>query len=140
LRCHVFSAGGRGIPDLASQAHRLGIFIYEELYITGGTSCSTPVRLFLFIPYALRRPSSSTQLTANVQTVSGIISLLNDYLISTDRRPLGFLNIWLYDRGFAGLNDITSGTNSGCNTEGFSAVTGWDPVRRSKHSLRVYFD
>ncbi|KAF8269940.1 subtilisin-like protein [Lactarius quietus] len=99
----LYSAGGRATPDIASQADRLFFFIYEELYITSGTSSSTP-------------------------TVSGIISLLNDYLISTDRRPLGFLNIWLYDRGIAGLNDITSGMNPGCNTEGFSAVTGWDPV------------
>ncbi|KAH9035171.1 subtilisin-like protein [Lactarius deliciosus] len=27
-----------------------------------------------------------------------------------------------------GLNDITSGSNPGCNTDGFSAVPGWDPV------------
>ncbi|KAF8269932.1 peptidase S8/S53 domain-containing protein [Lactarius quietus] len=99
----LYNAGGRGIPDIASQAYRLGTWIDNVLYFATGTSCSTP-------------------------TISGIISLLNDYLISTDRHPLGFLNIWLYDRGFAGLNDITSGTNPGCNTEGFSAVTGWDPV------------
>ncbi|KAF8265095.1 peptidase S8/S53 domain-containing protein [Lactarius quietus] len=27
-----------------------------------------------------------------------------------------------------GFNDITSGSNPGCGTEGFSAVPGWDPV------------
>ncbi|KAH8981888.1 peptidase S8/S53 domain-containing protein [Lactarius akahatsu] len=42
--------------------------------------------------------------------------------------PLGFLNIRLYDDGLAGLNDITSGSNPGCGTDGFSAVPGWDPV------------
>jgi len=26
------------------------------------------------------------------------------------------------------LNDITNGTNPGCDTVGFSAVSGWDPV------------
>ena len=25
-------------------------------------------------------------------------------------------------------NQITTGNNPGCNTEGFSAVEGWDPV------------
>jgi tripeptidyl-peptidase-1 len=78
-------------------------------------------------------------LTANVQTVAGIVSLLNDYLISTDRHPLGFLNLWLYDRGIAGLNDITSGDNPGCNTPGFTAIRGWDPVRRLKLSFRFLF-
>ncbi|KAH9054084.1 subtilisin-like protein [Lactarius deliciosus] len=44
------------------------------------------------------------------------------------RPPLGFLNIRLYDDGLAGFNDITSGSNPGCGTDGFSAVPGWDPV------------
>ncbi|KAH9174179.1 hypothetical protein EDB89DRAFT_1849193, partial [Lactarius sanguifluus] len=60
--------------------------------------------------------------------VSGIISLLNDYRLSQGKRPLGFLNPWLYDGGLNGLNDIISGSNLGCNTNGFSAIVGWDPV------------
>ncbi|KAH8997764.1 subtilisin-like protein [Lactarius hatsudake] len=68
-----------------------------------GTSCSTPV-------------------------VAGIISLLNDYMISQGRSPLGFLNPWLYGGGLSGLNDILSGSNPGCNTGGFPAIPGWDPV------------
>ncbi|KAH9011818.1 subtilisin-like protein [Lactarius hengduanensis] len=59
---------------------------------------------------------------------AGIISLLNDYLITNGSPPLGFLNIRLYNDGIAGLNDITSGSNPGCGTNGFSAVPGWDPV------------
>ncbi|KAH9018847.1 hypothetical protein EDB85DRAFT_1873510, partial [Lactarius pseudohatsudake] len=55
---------------------------------------------------------------------AGIISLLNDYRISNGRSPLGFLNIWLYSVFIPGLNDITSGSNPGCNTNGFSAVPG----------------
>ena len=50
-------------------------------------------------------------------------------MITTGRKPLGFLNPWLYGSGLAGLNDITSGSNPGCNTNGFSAASGWDPVR-----------
>jgi hypothetical protein len=72
------------------------------------------------------------QLTYIVQTVGGIISLLNDYRISRGKPPLGFLNPWLYGGGLAGLNDITSGSNPGCGTNGFSAVVGWDPVCPSK--------
>ncbi|KAH9165558.1 hypothetical protein EDB89DRAFT_2233294 [Lactarius sanguifluus] len=70
--------------------------------------------------------------TANsqVQIAAGIVSLLNDYRLSKGRTPLGFLNYWLYDFGIAnlGLNDIISGSNPGCNTDGFTASTGWDPV------------
>jgi hypothetical protein len=64
--------------------------------------------------------------------VAGIISLLNDYLISKGQPPLGFLNPWLYGEGRAGFKDITSGSNPGCGTDGFSAIVGWDPVRPSK--------
>ncbi|KAI9443540.1 subtilisin-like protein [Lactarius indigo] len=49
-------------------------------------------------------------------------------LLDSRRPPLGFLNFRLYGDGFAGLNDITSGSNPGCGTDGFSAVPGWDPV------------
>ncbi|KAH9041189.1 subtilisin-like protein [Lactarius hengduanensis] len=35
---------------------------------------------------------------------------------------------WLYGSGKSGLTDITSGSNPGCNTRGFSATEGWDPV------------
>ncbi|KAH9044184.1 subtilisin-like protein [Lactarius hengduanensis] len=44
------------------------------------------------------------------------------------REPLGFLNPWLYGRGFRGLDDITEGSNPGCGTDGFSPIVGWDPV------------
>jgi hypothetical protein len=66
--------------------------------------------------------------------VAGIISLLNDYRISNGDPPLGFLNTWLYGRGRLGngLQDITSGSNPGCNTDGFTAIPGWDPVRPAR--------
>ncbi|KAH9010175.1 hypothetical protein EDB83DRAFT_2530874 [Lactarius deliciosus] len=88
--------------------------------VADGTSCSTPVCLSLLFPLCV----AHSQLTINIQTVAAIISLLNDYLITNGRPPLGFLDIRLYDDGFAGLNDITSGSNPGCGTDGFSAVPG----------------
>jgi tripeptidyl-peptidase-1 len=130
------SPEGRGIPDVAAQADKFRFILNGDNYFMSGTSCSTPVRVPA--PYALCRPSSSTRLMANVQTVAGIVALLNDYLLSTDRAPLGFLNIRLYGQAREGLNDITSGSNPGCNTVGFSAIDGWDPVRPPKTSF--YFD
>ena len=66
-----------------------------------------------------------------MQTAAAVIALLNDFLVSNGKDPLGFLNYWLYEAGlhWDGLNDVTSGNNPGCNTQGFSATDGWDPVR-----------
>ena len=90
-----------------------------------GTSGATPVGV------SLVRPSSVSQLIANAKIVAGIFSLLNDYLLSQGKAPLGFLNPWLYTlptRGLPGFNDITIGSNPGCGTTGFRAAPGWDPV------------
>ncbi|KAH9026412.1 subtilisin-like protein [Lactarius hengduanensis] len=101
----LFNPNGRGIPDIAAQAHRCAFVYRGQDGTVDGTSCAVPI-------------------------AAGIVSLLNDYRLSKGKPPLGFLNYWLYDYGIAdlGLNDITSGSNPGCNTDGFSASTGWDPV------------
>ncbi|KAF8261294.1 subtilisin-like protein [Lactarius quietus] len=99
----LYNAGGRGIPDIALQAMGYRFIFKMEPWIIDGTSCAVP-------------------------TAAGIISLLNDHRLSSGRRPLGFLNPWLYGGGLAGLNDITTGSNPGCGTPGFSAIPGWDPV------------
>ncbi|KAH9011972.1 subtilisin-like protein [Lactarius deliciosus] len=99
----LYNPMGRGIPDIALQAMGCPIILKNQRKKVSGTSCSTP-------------------------TAAGIISLLNDYRISNGKAPLGFLNILLYGVCLEGLNDITSGSNPGCNTDGFSAVPGWDPV------------
>ncbi|KAH9060369.1 subtilisin-like protein [Lactarius deliciosus] len=99
----LYNDSGRGIPDIAAQSMNLPILFNNREQGQSGTSGATPI-------------------------VAGIISLLNDQLISTGRGPLGFLNPWLYGRGLAALNDITEGSNSGCDMDGFSAIAGWDPV------------
>ncbi|KAI9451470.1 subtilisin-like protein [Lactarius psammicola] len=99
----LYNAEGRGIPDISAQGHLFRIILAGAFYLVSGTSCSTP-------------------------TVAGIVSLLNDFRISTGRPPLGFLNFWLYYHSFPGFNDIMFGSNPGCNTDGFFAIPGWDPV------------
>ncbi|KAH9011372.1 subtilisin-like protein [Lactarius pseudohatsudake] len=100
-----YNAKGRGIPDISAQAHQCEFVHREQYYTEDGTSCAVPI-------------------------AAGIVSLLNDYRLSKGKPPLGFLNYWLYGYRIAdlGLNDITSGSNPGCMTDGFSADTGWDPV------------
>ncbi|KAH9161795.1 subtilisin-like protein [Lactarius sanguifluus] len=99
----LYNASSRGFPDVAAQAVRFSVILGDGLALISGTSCSAPV-------------------------VAGIISLLNDYQLSMNRPVLGFLNPWLYGSASLGFNDITSGSNPGCDTDGFSAVPGWDPV------------
>ncbi|KAF8258401.1 peptidase S8/S53 domain-containing protein [Lactarius quietus] len=116
---------GRGYPDISAQAVDFEIILNGEPQTKSGTSASTPVRHSLF---PLRPPPVSAQVTTSTQTVAGVISLLNDRLISKGQPALGFLNPRLYDELRTGFNDITSGSNPGCGTDGFSAIVGWDPV------------
>ncbi|KAH8988390.1 subtilisin-like protein [Lactarius akahatsu] len=103
----LYNATSRGFPDLAAQAYNYPFIFKGELYLTQGTSCSVP-------------------------TVAGVISLLNDYRLSKGKHVLGWLNPWLYsddeNGAIGGLNDIIMGSNPGCNTAGFNAIVGWDPV------------
>ncbi|KAF8256804.1 subtilisin-like protein [Lactarius quietus] len=98
-----YDVAGRGIPDISAQALNIMVVQNGLAYHVQGTS-------------------------AAVVIAASIISLLNDHQLANGRKPLGFLNPWLYGQGIKGLNDITSGTNPGCKTEGFSATVGWDPV------------
>ncbi|KAH9164787.1 subtilisin-like protein [Lactarius sanguifluus] len=98
-----YNPNGRGIPDISAQALNFFYFHKGRLRVGSGTSVATPI-------------------------AAGIFSLLNDYSISKGHGPLGFLNGWLYGSGLPGLNDIISGSNPGCNTDGFTAIAGWDPV------------
>ena len=71
-----------------------------------------------------------------------MIALLNGDLVSNGKRPLGFLNYWLYEAGlnWDGLNDVTGGHNPGCDTDGFYATVGWDPVSPAwpfSHCFRI---
>jgi len=100
----MFNKSGRGYPDVAAQGLGYQVVINGTIFSVGGTSASTP-------------------------TFASVISLLNDFRIASGKSPLGFLNPWLYkSTTAAGLNDITSGNNPGCGTNGFNATVGWDPV------------
>ncbi|KAJ7504791.1 family S53 protease [Mycena galericulata] len=100
----LYNRTGRGFPDVSAHGENFEIEWDNYPVAVNGTSCSTP-------------------------TFASIIALLNDQLVAAGKPPLGFLNPFLYSAaGRAALNDITSGANPGCNTNGFSAGAGWDPV------------
>ncbi|KZT28047.1 family S53 protease [Neolentinus lepideus HHB14362 ss-1] len=98
-----YNSSGRGFPDVSAQGENVEIVVDGSTEGVDGTSCASPI-------------------------FASIVSLLNDELIAAGKSPLGFLNPFLYSDGASAFNDITSGDNPGCNTNGFSAKSGWDPV------------
>ncbi|KAF9077839.1 subtilisin-like protein [Rhodocollybia butyracea] len=97
-----YNRSGRGYPDVSAQGEKIQIIKSGGVEAVEGTSASSPI-------------------------FAATIALLNDELLSAGKPPLGFLNPWIYANPEA-FNDITSGSNPGCNTEGFPALPGWDPV------------
>ncbi|KAH9847188.1 family S53 protease [Lenzites betulinus] len=98
-----FNRSGRAFPDISAQGDNVEIIVGGQTGLVGGTSCSSPI-------------------------FASIVSLLNDQLAAAGKPSLGFLNPFLYSTGKSAFSDITTGSNPGCNTNGFPAVAGWDPV------------
>lgn len=102
-----YNQRGRGYPDIAAQGLAYAEVWNSREMLVSGTSASTP-------------------------TVSAIFALVNDALLAAGRRPLGFLNPWLYKRGHKAFTDVTSGSAVGCSGIGdglgFPAKEGWDAV------------
>lgn len=99
----LYNRTGRGFPDVSAQGAKYVVAWQESFLTVGGTSAAAP-------------------------TFASVIALLNDFSLSLGGPSLGYLNPWLYKQGYNALNDILSGSSSGCNTTGFDAIRGWDPV------------
>ncbi|TFY66493.1 hypothetical protein EVG20_g4594 [Dentipellis fragilis] len=97
-----FNRTGRAYPDVSAAATNVSIVVKGKFGGVDGTSCAAPI-------------------------TASIFSLLNDQLIAARKKPLGFLNPLIYAKADA-FKDIVSGSNPGCNTTGFPATKGWDPV------------
>ncbi|KAE9405293.1 family S53 protease [Gymnopus androsaceus JB14] len=105
----LYNSSGRGYPDVSTLGVNFQIVVDSLLGIVpgltlsvDGTSCSSP-------------------------TFASIIALINDHLLEKEKPRLGFLNPLLYSFPKV-FNDITTGSNPGCGTNGFPATKGWDPV------------
>ncbi|KIK61997.1 hypothetical protein GYMLUDRAFT_42427 [Collybiopsis luxurians FD-317 M1] len=98
----LYNKSGRAYPDVSAQGEGYQVIISGEVQSVAGTSCSSP-------------------------TFASIIAYLNDFKLATNGSTLGFLNPLLYANPGV-FNDIISGSNPGCNSDGFTAGVGWDPV------------
>ncbi|KAH9161632.1 subtilisin-like protein [Lactarius sanguifluus] len=100
---YVTTVGGttKSVPEVGTELSGGGFSNYFE----------RPPYQNVVVPAFLQSPGNQYDDMYNVQTVAGIISMLNDYLISKGKDPLGFLNPWLYtkDEGMFGLNDTNLG-------------------------------
>ncbi|KAI0261746.1 subtilisin-like protein [Gloeopeniophorella convolvens] len=98
-----FNTSGRAYPDVSALGTDVEIIYQGKARGVDGTSCASPI-------------------------FASVVALVNDRLIAAGKSPLGFLNPFLYSTGASAFKDITSGSNPGCNTNGFPAAKGWDPV------------
>lgn len=90
---------------MSAQADNFRIFFEGRAALIAGTSASCP-------------------------TFAGFIALLNDARLRAGKPTLGFLNPLIYSLK-GGFNDITTGNNPGCGTQGFnvSVRTQFDAPR-----------
>lgn len=112
----IYNAAGRGYPDVSAVGDNVVIFANGVPELIGGTSAAAPV-------------------------FAAILNRINEERIAAGKSTVGFVNPTLYAHPEA-FHDITTGSNPGCNTNGFSAVGGWDPVSfpLQRMSESVYTD
>ncbi|CAO2653241.1 Nn.00g026520.m01.CDS01 [Neocucurbitaria sp. VM-36] len=113
----LYNPSGRGFPDVAAQGQRFRVVDKGREISVGGTSASAPV-------------------------FAAVVALLNNARVAAGKPALGFLNPWIYQQGYKGLNDIVLGGSTGCVGRSiysglpapfvpyasWNATQGWDPV------------
>lgn len=109
-----FNINGRAYPDVSAIGHSCPTYIDSKLSKVDGTSCSAPV-------------------------VSGLLSYINNWLLTNKKIKAGFVNPLLYfleENCENCFRDVTEGynwctENVCCDNKtdyGFSATKGYDPV------------
>lgn len=98
----IYNRIGRAYPDVAAVADNILIFNKGLPMVAGGTSAAAPI-------------------------FASMLTRVNEERLAANKPTVGFVNPILYSHPEV-FNDITKGTNPGCNTDGFKAAPGWDPV------------
>ncbi|KAL5116456.1 Tripeptidyl-peptidase sed2 [Pleosporales sp. CAS-2024a] len=113
----LYNASGRGFPDVAAQSLNFRVVDKGVTVPVGGTSAAAPV-------------------------FASVVALLNNARMAAGMPAMGFLNPWIYELGYKGLNDIVTGGSAGCTGRSiysglgssfvpyasWNATAGWDPV------------
>jgi len=112
-----YNQSGRGYPDVSVVGLNILLYVGGQPAFVGGTSASAPI-------------------------FASIVNLINEKRLAAGKSTLGFINPTLYKnpQAFTDVSylvsvvyalltrQITTGSNPGCNTNGFNATKGWDPV------------
>ncbi|KAJ7696989.1 subtilisin-like protein [Mycena rosella] len=98
----AFNVSSRAVPDVSAISQVEFILDGEDINFFGSTAYSAEI-------------------------FASIVALLTNERIAAGKPALGFLNPLLYQNPSA-FNDMQVGNNPGCNTDGFNATAGWDPV------------
>jgi len=104
---HLWDNKGRGLPDVSAVGVDYKVYVNGAPQGVSGTSASCPA-------------------------VAGIFALVNDQLLAAGKKPLGFLNPFIYAHQDC-FRDIKKGLNDGGGlfhilSHGFEATAGWDPA------------
>ncbi|KAK3075295.1 hypothetical protein LTR53_001496 [Teratosphaeriaceae sp. CCFEE 6253] len=97
-----YNRAGRAYPDVSANGAYMPIYINGAVAKFFGSSLSAPIW-------------------------AAVITMINQQRTIAGKGPVGFINPVLYEHPWA-LNDIKNGSNAGCKSDGFAAVSGWDPV------------
>ncbi|RFU73337.1 alkaline serine protease [Trichoderma arundinaceum] len=98
----LFNRGGRGFPDISANGLNVVTVDFGVVFRRGGTSAAAPL-------------------------VASILNRINGERLKAGKPTLGFVTPALYANPSI-LNDVTVGNSAGCDTSGFVAAKGWDPV------------
>ncbi|KAI1298791.1 subtilisin-like protein [Xylaria venustula] len=102
IKTGVYNRLGRAYPDVGAVGDRQLVLGGGNWYLVGGTSLSAPVW-------------------------GAVLTLVNEERLKAGKSTLGFIHPILYAHPEV-FNDVVSGSNPGCDTVGFKASKGWDPV------------
>ncbi|KAJ5438830.1 Aorsin [Penicillium daleae] len=98
----VYNRIGRAYPDVAANGAMFRAYTNGFDYHYYGSSLASPL-------------------------FASVLNLINEERLAAGKGTVGFVNPVLYAHPEV-LNDITNGTNAGCDTNGFAAISGWDPA------------
>jgi len=104
-----FNPMNRGFPDVAANGNNILIHNNGNWQIVGGTSAATPI-------------------------IGGIVAIMNDFLISHNKRPVGFVNPLFYQMAqqqpntFLSIGNLNTNNKDQCTVGYVSNPNGWDPV------------
>jgi tripeptidyl-peptidase I len=124
----LYNRIGRGVPDIAANGAYFSSYLDAEFVHFFGSSLASPLWASVITLVGLSFVIRFCCFCLAGYDVTNLCLKINEDRLAAGKSAVGFVNPVLYANPGA-LNDITNGTNLGCETEhGFAAAEGWDPA------------